>query len=89
MDKVYETIIVVYKTTGDIYYARCTCTVGGGSCNHVAALLFAVDAHNCTKPTPSCTSLPSKWNVPKNTKAPKDIPISTLLYVTCSRKRDR
>ena len=78
-DKVYETIIVVYNTTGNIYYATCTCTAGeGGSCNHVAALSFAIDAHNRTNPTPSCTSLPSKWNVPKSTKAPKDIPVSTL-----------
>ena len=69
----------MYKTTGDIYYATCTCTAGeSGSCNHVAALSFAVDAHNRKKPTPSCTSLPSTWNVPNNTKAPKDIPVSTL-----------
>ena len=80
-DRVYQTFIVVYKTSGDIYYATCTCTAGeGGSCNHVAALCFAIDAHDRTLPThtPSCTSLPSKWNVPKNTKEPKDIPISTL-----------
>ena len=74
----YETIIVVYNTTGNIYYATCTRTAGGGSCNHVAALSFAIDAHNRTNPTPSCTSLPSKWNVSKSTKTPKDIPVSTL-----------
>ena len=57
-----------------------TCTAEGGSCNHVAALTFAIDAHNHTKltPAPSCTSVPSKWNVPKSNKAPKDIPVSTL-----------
>ena len=41
MDRVYETLIVVYKTTGDIYYATCTCTAGeSGSCNHVASCSF-------------------------------------------------
>ena len=80
-DRIYETFIVVYKRTGDIYYATCSCTAGeGGSCNHVAALCFAIDDYNRTLPTPppSCTSLPSKWNVPKSTKEPKDIPVSAL-----------
>ena len=45
-----------------------------------SALCFPIDDYNRTLPTPppSCTSLPSKWNVPKSTKEPKDIPVSTL-----------
>ena len=40
-DRVYQTFIVVYKTSGDIYYATCTCTAGeGGSCNHVLPLML-------------------------------------------------
>ena len=50
-DRVYQTFIVVYKTSGDIYYATCTCTAVGGSCNHVAAICFAIDAHDRTLPT--------------------------------------
>ena len=78
-DRVYRTFIVAYKTSGEIYHATCSCTPGeGGSCNHVAALSFAIDDYNRKLSTPSCTSLPSKWNVPKNIKEPKDIPISNL-----------
>ena len=80
-DRIYQTFIVVYKQTGDIYYGTCSCTAGeGGSCNHIVALCFAIDDYNRTLPTPppSCTSLPSKWNVSKSTKEPKDIPVSTL-----------
>ena len=91
-NRVYQTFIVVYKASGDIYYATCTCTAGGGSCNHVATLCFAIDAHDRTLPThtPSCTSLPSKWNVPKNTKEPKepkepkDIPLSSNAPRACT-----
>ena len=80
-DRIYQTFIVVYNTSGDIYYATCSCTAGeGGSCNHVAGLCFAMDDYNRlrTSQTPSCTSLPSKWNVPRNTKDAKDIPVSDL-----------
>ena len=78
-DRIYRTFIVAYKTSGEIYHAICSCTAGeGGSCNHIAALSFAIDDYNRKLPTPSCTSVPSKWNVPKNIKEPKDIPISNL-----------
>ena len=49
---------------------------------YIAALSFAIDDYNRKLPTPSCTSVPSKWNIPKNIKEPKDIPIpnfNTLL----------
>lgn len=45
-DRVYCTFIVAYKTSGEIYHATCSCTAGGGSCNHVAALSFAIDDYN-------------------------------------------
>ncbi len=70
-DRLYTTHIVVHKSTADITYATCTCTAGKGqSCNHIAALTFFVEAHfrifstQCTSTSPSCTSLPAKWNVP-------------------------
>ena len=40
---------------------------------------FAIDAYNHKYPTLSYTSLPSKWNVPKNIKEPEDIP--ELIYI--------
>ena len=50
--------------------------------DHAIMQLYShlLDAHNHTKltPAPSCTPVPSKWNVPKSNKAPKDIPVSTL-----------
>lgn len=79
-DRSHRTFIVVYKTTRGTYYATCTCTTGGGSLNHIATLLLAIDAHKRRLPThsPSCTSLPSKWNVPKDIKERQDILIPQL-----------
>ena len=55
---------------GSIASAYCTCTAGLlGCCNHVIAMLFRIEAAVRTGVTkPSCTSLLSKWNVPKGTK---------------------
>ena len=85
-DRTYQTAIVVHKSTANISYASCTCKAGKGqSCNHVAALMFYIDAHNRTittqgqSTTPTCTSLPSTWNVPsKRHTEPKNIPVSQL-----------
>jgi len=50
--------------------AYCTCTAGLlGCCNHVIAMLFSPKAAVRTGVTKLyCTSLLSKWNVPKGTK---------------------
>lgn len=56
---------------GHLWSAYCTCTAGLlGSCTHVTAMLFRVEAavsSGITKPT--CTSLLSAWNVPVATKS--------------------
>ena len=59
-----------FNPGGKITSAYCTCTAGLlGSCNHVTAMLFRVEAafsSGITKPT--CTSKLSTWNVPAPTK---------------------
>ena len=54
---------------GEIYSAYCSCTAGlAGSCNHVAAILFRIEAalsSGITKPT--CTGKLCTWNVPATT----------------------
>ena len=85
-DRHYQAAIVVHKSTGNITYATCTCKAGKGqSCNHIAALTFCIEAHYKTIITqgqstaPTCTSLPSTWNVPsKRNTQPKNIPVPQL-----------
>ncbi|XP_035665191.1 uncharacterized protein LOC118408483 [Branchiostoma floridae] len=50
--------------TGTVRTAYCSCTAGlGQSCNHVAALLFKVEAAVRTNlVNPACTSIASVWN---------------------------
>ena len=55
---------------GAILSAYCTCTAGLlGSCNHVAGLLFRVEAAVLIGVThPTCTSMLASWNVPSKKK---------------------
>ena len=59
-----------YEVGGAILSAYCTCTAGLlGSCNHVAGLLFRVDAAVLIGVThPFCTSMLASWNVPSKKK---------------------
>ena len=55
---------------GEILSAYCTCTTGlYGSCNHVAGLLFRVEAAVLTGlSNPTCTSVSAAWNIPSTKK---------------------
>jgi hypothetical protein len=69
---------------GEIISAYCSCTAGLlGSCNHVIAMLFRVEAavsSGITKPT--CTSKLCEWNVPKATKDILELkPIREIAFV--------
>ena len=72
----YFTWVICTKDKGDddpggiIHSAYCTCIAGlSGTCNHVTALLFRVDAAVTTGLTnPSKTSKLCQWNVPSGTK---------------------
>ena len=59
-----------YEVGGAILSAYCTCAAGLlGSCNHVAGLLFRVDAAVLIGVThPFCTSMLASWNVPSKKK---------------------
>ncbi|CAB4012346.1 Poly P3, partial [Paramuricea clavata] len=79
-DRVYETWISVVKETAKVLSADCNCTAGlGEACNHIAALLFAVEDYAKTYNQPSssstsCTSKPCEWNKPRSRKlSPKEI----------------
>ena len=67
-DRIYKTAIALYYSTSSVYHAHCTCVAGkSGTCNHVAALMFALDDFNRDIAThgnrgeASCTSTPAKW----------------------------
>ncbi|CAB4033934.1 hypothetical protein pdam_00025903, partial, partial [Paramuricea clavata] len=63
----HQVWVCAHKTKGDIKSAYCTCTAGlGETCNHVAALLYRVEAAARLGVTnqPACTSLPCKWTPP-------------------------
>ncbi|KAJ8319444.1 hypothetical protein KUTeg_004535 [Tegillarca granosa] len=54
----------VDKDTGVIRSAYCSCTAGlGQTCNHVAGLLFRLEAANKLGLS-TCTSLPCTWDIP-------------------------
>ncbi|CAB4045439.1 Poly P3, partial [Paramuricea clavata] len=79
-NRVYETWISVVKETAKVLSAVCNCTAGlGEACNHIAALLFAVEDYAKTYNQPSssstsCTSKPYEWNKPRSRKlSPKEI----------------
>jgi len=80
-DRIYETSVALYTTTASVYCAHCTCVAGkSGTCNHVAALMFAIDDYNRevstqgNKGTPSCTSIPAAWGVPsKKSSSPVEV----------------
>ena len=59
-----------FEVGGVISSAYCTCTTGlSGSCNHVASLLFRVEAAVLIGVThPTCTSMLASWNVPSQKK---------------------
>ncbi|KAK3106464.1 hypothetical protein FSP39_020531 [Pinctada imbricata] len=60
--------IMVRKVSGDIVSAFCSCIAGlGQTCNHVAAMLFRIDAAN-KMGLSSCTSIPCQWIIPMETK---------------------
>ena len=71
------------KIGGQILSAYCSCTAGLlGSCNHVVALLFRVEAavsEGFTKPT--CTSRAAEWPVPPTTKSLLDLkPLTEIQF---------
>ncbi|XP_069127476.1 uncharacterized protein [Argopecten irradians] len=60
--------VCVKQSTGDIKSAYCSCTAGlGQTCNHIAGLLFRVEAANKMGVT-SCTSVPCSWTIPDTDK---------------------
>ena len=85
--KMYDVWAVVKKDKdnepgGEILSAYCTCTAGLlGSCNHVAGMLFRVEAAVLSGAThPTCTSKLAEWNVPTNKKKVVPGEITNFLF---------
>ncbi|KAL5010353.1 hypothetical protein ScPMuIL_012658 [Solemya velum] len=67
----YDVWVCLSKMSGQVHAAGCTCTAGEGeSCNHIAALLYAlIDITDKKKDgLDSSTSAPCKWNMPRKRK---------------------
>ena len=74
-NKPYDVWAIILKDKGDtpsgtIISSYCTCTAGLlGTCNHVIAMLFRVEAAVTSGVTnPSKTSVPCQWNIPTGKK---------------------
>ena len=79
---------VASEKCGAIICSHCTCMAGlGGVCAHVAALLFAAEAHNRLKDT-SCTSQPCAWLSP-NMQNVAYAPISDINFTAPTTERRR
>ena len=85
--KQYDVWAVIRRDCGDviggeILSAYCTCTAGLlGSCNHVAGLLFRVEAAVLTGVShPTCTGMLSSWNVPTHKKQIEPGEVSSFLF---------
>ena len=67
---------------GRIKRCYCSCTAGlHGSCNHIAGLLFRVEAAVMSGATvTSCTSQPSKWNKPSAKSTPVCQPVNKMVF---------
>ena len=75
---------VAAEKCGAIICSHCTCMAGlGGVCSHIAALLFAAEAHNRLKDT-SCTSQPCAWLSP-NMQNVAYTPISDINFTQTER----
>ena len=56
---------VAAEQNGTIICAHCTCKAGlGEACSHIAALLFAVEAHTKARESTACTSAACSWLPP-------------------------
>ena len=88
----YKVWVAVEKKDpgGKIHSAYCTCTAGLlGTCNHVTAMLFRVEAavsSGLTKPT--CTGKLCAWNVPKGSKTQLVMkPLKQLVFSTSTYRK--
>ena len=63
-DEPQEVWVAIDSRQGDVLSAWCSCTAGfSQSCNHVMALLYKVEhAVSMGFTSPSCTSVPCRWN---------------------------
>lgn len=77
------------KKSGTILCAHCTCMAGlGEACSHIAALLFAAEAHVRLRRDTSCTSRPCEWLSP-TLKSVNYKPISEIDFTNPKTKRRR
>lgn len=79
-DPYHDMWMTIKKETGKATCAYCNCAAGlSQTCNHVAAMLFRVEAAvriGLTNPT--CTSQKSQWNLPADDTFIKVTPISEI-----------
>ena len=85
--KLYTVWAIVKKDSincpgGNIESAYCTCVAGLlGNCNHVAGMLFRIESAVLTGVAhPTCTSIPSKWIIPKGKKTIEPGRLSSFVF---------
>lgn len=82
---------ILSHTSGEILTAHCACMAGAGEvCSHIAAVLFAVEAHVRVRSAVSCTGKENSWLPPstKNVEFKKMSDIDFCSSKTKKRKLD-
>lgn len=79
-DTYHDVWITVGKETGTVACAYCNCAAGlSQTCNHVAAILFRVEAAvRAGWTNPTCTSQKAKWIIPAPKTVVEVTPISEI-----------
>ena len=79
-DAYHDVWVTLEKETGKVICAFCNCAAGlSQTCNHVAAMLFCVEAAvQAGETNPTCTSQKSKWIVPAPKTVVQVTPISDI-----------
>ena len=88
-NKCYNVIVKFIRESEDISVAACTCLAGSsikclGKCNHVGAILFALEDFNrkdlkAYVKSFTCTSQLLKWNVPHDSSTILPLLIKLIL----------
>ena len=78
---------IAAERNGRTLCAHCTCMAGlGEACSHIAALLFAAEAHTKIRKNTTCTSTACSW-LPPTLKKVLCAPISEIDFTTPQKRR--
>ncbi|KAJ8017633.1 hypothetical protein HOLleu_44819 [Holothuria leucospilota] len=79
---------IIAENSGKVVSANCDCKAGlGGTCTHVSALLFMVEASVRIRGTKTVTQEKAYWLLPSSISTVPFAPVSDIDFTSASRKR--